>query len=176
MVRMATNIAMPESEIIPEKLPQNLAKTMNKMKGSFKQPKTPQSPPSMVKKQPSSLKVQDLANLSKLPTIVYEKEATLETSQMSEDGEPCNLEIKSTSNFEEDGPPMKPQIIVDDRINDEIIQEFCNEIGLSLLDVSPNQIPKFRLSLGQINFTLLIDKALFIQAVYGGYCSYYETR
>lgn len=112
--------------------------------------------------------------MQEVPKIVVEH--TFETSQSTDDMGQVNLEINSTSNFDEDGPPLTPKVEVDDRINDDIIQEFCKGMGLSLLDVHPDKIPRFRMSLGDINYTLLIDKALYIQMVYGGYCSYYETR
>jgi hypothetical protein len=128
-----------------------------------------------VTKSPSKKNL--ILDQQKVPTIVVEKNETFETSQSTEDMNQVNLEIVS-SNFDcdEEGPPLTPKVIVDDRINDDIIQEFCKGMGLSLLDVHPDRIPRFRMSLGDINYTLLIDKALYIQMVYGGYCSYYETR
>jgi hypothetical protein len=46
---------------------------------------------------------------------------------------------------------------------------------VALLDVDPYNIPRFRLRIPDINFGLLISKALFIEAQHDGYFVDYET-
>jgi hypothetical protein len=47
-------------------------------------------------------------------------------------------------------------------MNDNMICDFCKEIGLKLLPVSEGQLPIFKLDLRSINYALMISKAMYL--------------
>ena len=57
--------------------------------------------------------------------------------------------------------PSERIYILDD-LKDAIITSYCAKIGITLDEIDPYHIPKFRLDLSSINYNLIICKALFI--------------